>query len=70
VRLKYTTSLEMSLEREACDEWLNSIKTKFGNFVKKEDEVLTTAFGAQGKQRLNCVFDNFRFFLPRLTPIA
>lgn len=32
-----------------------------GNYMKKEHEALTTAFGAQGKRRLNRVFDAIHF---------
>jgi hypothetical protein len=53
---------------EPCDEWLDGIEAKCNeilwNYVKKEDESLTVAFGAQGKRRLNRVFDAIGFFYP------
>jgi hypothetical protein len=52
VRLKYTYKF-INESREPSDEWLDAIGTKcnevLGNFVKKEDEALTTAFGSRGK---------------------
>lgn len=36
-----------------------------GNFIKKEDEALTTAFGSRGKRRLNLVFDAIGFVHPK-----
>lgn len=35
-----------------------------GNFIKKEDEALTTAFGSRGKRRLIWVFDAIGFVHP------
>jgi hypothetical protein len=34
------------------------------NFMRKEDEALTIAFGARGKRRLNRVFDAISFIYP------
>jgi hypothetical protein len=36
-----------------------------GNYTKKEDEALMVSFGAQGKRRLNQVFEATRFFYPK-----
>jgi hypothetical protein len=53
---------------ESCDEWLDGIEAKCNeilrNYVKKEDESLTVAFGAQGKRRLKNIFDAIGFFYP------
>lgn len=58
VRLKYTYKIESQFG-EPYDEWLEPIEDRCNeilrNFNKKEDEVLTVAFRARKKQRLNCV---------------
>jgi hypothetical protein len=54
--LKYTYRYRNQFG-EPDDEWLEAIEETcdelLGNFSKKEDEALTTAFGAHGKRRLN-----------------
>jgi hypothetical protein len=58
VRLKYTYKIESQFG-EPYDEWLEPIEDMCNeilrNFNKKEDEVLTVAFRARKKRRLNCV---------------
>jgi hypothetical protein len=44
-----------------------------GNYTKKEDQLLTAAFGARPKQRLNRVMDALNFKYPdyeRLNKVA
>jgi hypothetical protein len=54
--------------KEPCTEWLELIETMcneiLGNYTKKEDQLMTAAFGTQAKWRLNCVMDalNFEYF--------
>jgi hypothetical protein len=47
--------------KEPCTEWLELIETMcneiLGNYTRKEDQLMTAAFGTQPKQRLNHVID-------------
>jgi hypothetical protein len=62
-------SLQMSgyLQRPYA-KWLEMIKTMcneiLGNYTKKEDQLMTAAFGSQEKQRLNWVMDALGFEYP------
>jgi hypothetical protein len=51
-----------------CAEWLELIETMcneiLGNYMKKEDQLMTTAFGTQPKRRLNHVMDALNFEYP------
>jgi hypothetical protein len=64
VYLKYTFRY-MSQFDEPNDDWLNAIEATIdellGAYLKAEDDAMTTAFGARGKNRLNRVFDAIGF---------
>jgi hypothetical protein len=51
-----------------CQEWLDTIEVMcneiLGNYSKKEDQLMTTAFGTRPKQRLNRVMDALDFEYP------
>jgi hypothetical protein len=51
-----------------CQEWLNTIEIMcneiLGNYSKKEDQLMTAAFGTRPKQRLNRVLDALNFDYP------
>jgi hypothetical protein len=51
-----------------CQEWLEMIETMcneiLGNYTKKEDQLMTTAFGTRPKRRLNRVMDALNFEYP------
>ncbi|MFX9216791.1 hypothetical protein ABTN83_19840, partial [Acinetobacter baumannii] len=48
-----------------CQEWLDTIETMsneiLGNYSKKEDQLMTAAFGTRPKRRLNRVLDAIGF---------
>jgi hypothetical protein len=54
--------------KEPCNEWLELIETMcneiLGNYTKKEDQLMTAAFGTCPKQRLNRVMDALEFEYP------
>jgi hypothetical protein len=54
--------------KESCTEWLELIETMcnkiLGNYTKKEDQMMTAAFGSWPKWRLNCVMDALNFEYP------
>jgi hypothetical protein len=54
--------------KESCTEWLELIETmcneSLGNYTKKEDQLMTTAFGSWPKRRLNRVMDAINFEYP------
>ena len=56
VRLLYQFKFQKSFSRLYA-EWLETIETMcneiLGNYTKKEDQLMTTAFGTQEKQKLN-----------------
>jgi hypothetical protein len=56
VRLAYHLKFEKQF-KEPCQEWLDMIKTMcneiLGNYTKKEDQLMTAAFGTRPKRRLN-----------------
>jgi hypothetical protein len=51
-----------------CQEWLDTIEVMcneiLGNYSKKEDQLMTTAFGSRPKRRLNRVMDALDFEYP------
>jgi hypothetical protein len=67
VHLKYTYRYR-NLFGELDDDWLDVVEATSnemsGNYSKREDEALTTAFVARGKRRLNRVFDVIGFVYP------
>jgi hypothetical protein len=67
VRLPYRFKFEKQF-KGPCQEWLEMIETMcneiLGNYTKKEDQLMTTAFGTQPKQRLNQVMDALNFEYP------
>jgi hypothetical protein len=67
VRLAYRFKFE-KLFKEPCHEWLEMIETMcneiLGNFTKKENQLMTTAFGTRPKRRLNRVMDALKFEYP------
>jgi hypothetical protein len=67
VRLAYRFKFEKQF-KEPCQEWLDMIETMcneiLGNYTKKEDQLMTVAFGTRPKQRLNLVMDALKFEYP------
>jgi hypothetical protein len=67
VYLKYTFRYRDRFD-EPNDEWLKCIKATsdelLGAYTRAEDEAFTSAFGGQGKKRLNIVFDVIGFIYP------
>jgi hypothetical protein len=53
-----------------CQEWLDTIEVMcneiLGNYSKKEDQLMTSAFGTRPKRRLNRVMDAIGFEYPVL----
>jgi hypothetical protein len=51
--------------KKPCTEWLEMIETMcneiLGNYIKKEDQLMTAAFGTRPKRRLNRVMDALNF---------
>jgi hypothetical protein len=51
-----------------CTKWLELIETMcneiLGNYTKKEDQLMTAAFGTRPKRRLNRVMDALNFEYP------
>jgi hypothetical protein len=70
VYLKYTYHYRDQFS-EPDDDWLEAIEATsdelLGVYTKAEDEAMNTAFGAQGKRRLNRVFDVIGFVYPDYT---
>jgi hypothetical protein len=54
--------------KEPCQEWLEMIETMcnkiLGNYTKKEDQLMTAAFGTRPKRRLNWEMDVLNFEYP------
>jgi hypothetical protein len=54
--------------KKPCIEWLEMIETMcneiLGNYTKKEDQLMTAAFGTRPKRRLNRVMDALNFVYP------
>jgi hypothetical protein len=67
VRLPYRFKFEKQF-KEPCQEWLEMIETMCNeilcNYTKKEDQLMTAAFGTQPKRRLNRVMDALNFEYP------
>jgi hypothetical protein len=67
VRLHYRFKFEKQFKKP-CKEWLEMIETMcnkiLGNYTKKEDQLMTVAFGTRPKRRLNRVMDALNFEYP------
>jgi hypothetical protein len=67
VRLPYHFKFEKQF-KEPCQEWLEMIETMcneiLGTYTKKEDQLMTAAFGTRPKRRLNRVMDALNFEYP------
>jgi hypothetical protein len=67
VRLAYCFKFEKQFKKP-CKEWLDKIETMcneiLGNYTKKEDQLMTTAFGTRPKRRMNRVMDALKFEYP------
>ena len=67
VRLAYRFKFEKQFKKP-CKEWLDMIETMcneiLGNYTKKEDQLMTAAFGTRPKRRLNRVMDALKFEYP------
>jgi hypothetical protein len=76
IRLPYRFKFEKQF-KEPCQEWLEMIETMcneiLGNYTKKEDQLMTAAFGTRPKRRFNRVMDALNFEYPdyeRLNKVA
>jgi hypothetical protein len=67
VRLPYRFKFQKTFSGP-CAEWLEVIETMcneiLGNYTKKEDQLMTAAFGTREKRRLNRVMDALGFEYP------
>jgi hypothetical protein len=67
VRLPYHFKFKKYF-KEPCQEWLDTIEVMcseiLGNYTRKEDQLMTAAFGARPKRRLNQVMDALNFEYP------
>jgi hypothetical protein len=67
VRLAHRFKFEKQFKK-SCKEWMDMIETMgneiLGNYTKKEDQMMTAAFGTRPKQRLNRVMDALKFEYP------
>jgi hypothetical protein len=67
VQLPYQFKFEKQF-KGPCQEWLEMIETMcneiLGNYTKKEDQLMTAAFGTRPKRRLNRVMDALNFEYP------
>jgi hypothetical protein len=67
VRLPYHFKFKKQF-KEPCQEWLDTIEVMcneiLGNYTKKEDQLMTAAFGTRPKRRLNRVMDALKFEYP------
>jgi hypothetical protein len=67
VRLPYRFKFEKQF-KEPSQEWLEMIETMcneiWGNYTKKEDQLMTAAFSTRPKRRLNRVMDALNFEYP------
>jgi hypothetical protein len=67
VRLPYHYKFKKHF-KTPCQEWLDSIEIMcndiLGNYSKKEDQLMTAAFGTRPKRRLNRVLDALNFDYP------
>jgi hypothetical protein len=67
IRLPYHSKFKKHF-KVYCEEWLDTIKVMcneiLGNYSKKEDQLMTAAFGTRPKRRLNRVMDALDFEYP------
>jgi hypothetical protein len=67
VCLAYRFKFEKQFKKP-CKEWLDMIETMcntiLGNYTKKQDQLMTAAFGTHQKRRLNRVMDTLDFEYP------
>jgi hypothetical protein len=67
VQLPYRFKFEKQL-KQPCQEWLEMIETMcneiLGNYTKKEEQLMTAAFGTWPKRRINRVMDSLKFEYP------
>jgi hypothetical protein len=67
IRLPYHLKFKKHF-KEPCQEWLDTIEVMcneiLGNYTKKEDQLVTAAFGTRSKRRLNRVMDALNFEYP------
>jgi hypothetical protein len=67
VRLPYHYKFKKYF-KAPCQEWLETIEVMcteiLGNYSKKEDQLMTAAFGTRPKRRLNRVLDAIGFEYP------
>jgi hypothetical protein len=67
VRLPYHFQFKKQFKKP-CQEWLDTIEVMcneiLGNYTKKEDKLMTAAFGSRLKRRLNRVMDALHFEYP------
>jgi hypothetical protein len=67
VRLPYYYKFKKHFKKP-CQEWLDTIEIMcndiLGNYSKKEDQLMTAAFGTRPKRRLNRVLDALNFYYP------
>jgi hypothetical protein len=67
VRLPYHFKFKKHF-KEPCQEWLDTIEVMcneiLGNYMKKEDQLLTAAFGTRPKRRLNRLINVLNFEYP------
>jgi hypothetical protein len=67
VRLAYYYKFKKQFKKP-CQEWLDRIEIMcndiLGNYSKKEDQLMTAAFGSRPKRRLNWVLDALNFEYP------
>jgi hypothetical protein len=67
VRLPYKFKFQKKFSKP-CTEWLELIETMCNkileNYTKKDDQLMTAAFGNRQKQRLNHVMDALNFEYP------
>jgi hypothetical protein len=67
VRLPYHFKFKKHF-KEPSQEWLDTIEVMcneiLGNYTKKEDQLMTAAFGTRPKRRLNRVMDALKFEYP------
>jgi hypothetical protein len=67
IRLIYHFKFKKQFKKP-CQEWLEMIEAMcneiLGNYTKKEDQLMTAAFGTRPKRRLNRVMDALNFEYP------
>jgi hypothetical protein len=67
IRLPYHFKFKKQF-KEPCQEWLDTIEVMcneiLGNYTRKEDQLITAAFGTRPKRRLDRVMDALNFEYP------